>query len=647
MLQPTFDIINCGPRHRFVANEKLVHNSQKTNLQNLGRKSNLRRALIAPKGKLVYVADSSNIEARMNNWNAGQDDMVQLFHDGADVYSLFAGENIYHRPINKDNDPVERFVGKVAVLGLGYGMGKLKFRTTLATGAMGMEVLIDEPEAYGIVQAYRAKHHKIVQYWNACDIALAKMINPHCDEPFGHLHLLHNMIVLPNGMALQYPGLRANEDQHGGLNFEYHNGQFWKNTWGGTLCISKDTPVLTDVGLVKIQDISSAHKVWDGVEWVHHNGLVNKGSAQTIKAHSVWMTPEHEVLTTHGWKPAHESTQYRRAHCELPKSFKLPLGQKPKSRMEHPVPGLQPRVPNGWHRIQQTAKKASPQLLRVYAKVFHQHSKHNTRDEQAPGVRGVAQHVGPVPTAQPSSLQKLRSPWNFCLQTVAHVRALLGRYAGWVQAWVNTGSERQRWGVPAGQLPMGKLPGTSKQPPQQQNPQRKNGSPSITRNRHWGDNAPLPNNEQLAGRPASDSAERRQQVYDILDCGPRNRFTVIDENGYPLIVHNCENIIQALARIVLFEQMLDINDYVKQHDPEGRVVLNVHDEIIVCASDFGAVKTGKQIKNEQGKLVDEWVNASEAHEFYLGIEHLLRQPLDWCPDLPLDCEGGFDLSYSK
>ena len=99
----------------------------------------------------------------------------------------------------------------------------------------------------------------------------------------------------------------------------------------------------------------------------------------------------------------------------------------------------------------------------------------------------------------------------------------------------------------------------------------------------------------------------------------------------------CENLIQALSRIVLFEQMLDINDWTKQFDPEGRVCLNVHDEIITVASDFGARLSPD----------GHWVNDSEAREYYAGIEKILRTPLDWCPDLPLDCEGGFDHSYSK
>ena len=51
----------------------------KLNLQNLGRKSMLRRAIIAPKGYKVVAGDLSQIEARITACLAGQMDLVNLF----------------------------------------------------------------------------------------------------------------------------------------------------------------------------------------------------------------------------------------------------------------------------------------------------------------------------------------------------------------------------------------------------------------------------------------------------------------------------------------------------------------------------------------------------------------------------------------
>jgi hypothetical protein len=87
------------------------------NMQNLPsrdkRKKALKNAIVPPDGHFIVNCDSSQIEARVLAWWAGQDDVVQQFANGEDVYSTFATK-IYKRPISKA-DPVERFVGKTCV----------------------------------------------------------------------------------------------------------------------------------------------------------------------------------------------------------------------------------------------------------------------------------------------------------------------------------------------------------------------------------------------------------------------------------------------------------------------------------------------------------------------------------------------------
>lgn len=234
---PTYDILNCGPRHRFVANGKLVHNSEKLNLQNLGRGSELRKSLCAPDGQLVYVADSSNIEARMLAWMAGQDDLLEVFRSGADVYA-YTAQDIYNRPIDKKRDPHERFVGKVTALGLGYGMGWRKFRDTLAAGALGgPPVLMEDHEVQHIVNTFRSKRWAIKQYWQQAENAIVDMYMGNSRQ-WGALTIHKNCLVMPNGMALQYPGLRPIEPAEDGSTtggWEYWEGKFWKKLYGGAL----------------------------------------------------------------------------------------------------------------------------------------------------------------------------------------------------------------------------------------------------------------------------------------------------------------------------------------------------------------------------------------------------------------------------
>ena len=82
----------------------------KMNMQNLPRKSALKNAILAPDGYTLVDSDSSQIEARTLAWLAGQDDLVEAFEKGEDVYKKMASA-IYGKPefeISKD----ERFVGK-------------------------------------------------------------------------------------------------------------------------------------------------------------------------------------------------------------------------------------------------------------------------------------------------------------------------------------------------------------------------------------------------------------------------------------------------------------------------------------------------------------------------------------------------------
>lgn len=186
----------------------------KVNLQNLPSRGNttIRRALRAPKGYEIIACDSSQIEARTVAWLAGQEDLLQAFREGRDVYSEFATD-VYGRPITKA-DYTERFVGKTCILGLGYGMGAEKFRRTLALS----KIEIDEVEAERIVRLYRQKYYKIVQLWQLCGNALTGMVNGGTGMIAGKLTYDNTGIMLPNGLKITYPALRQT-----GSGFEYIN----------------------------------------------------------------------------------------------------------------------------------------------------------------------------------------------------------------------------------------------------------------------------------------------------------------------------------------------------------------------------------------------------------------------------------------
>ena len=206
------------------------------NFQNLPsrdkKKKALKNSVMAPPGHLVINCDSSQIEARILAWLAGQKDVTEQFRRGEDVYSVFASK-VYGRAISKA-DPVERFVGKTCILGLGYGTGAKKLQHTLKTQPPGAE--IDEDEAKRIVSVYRAENDKIPELWGECDRALHHLAdwpsqnNEYTIGQHGIVGITPHGIKLPNGLYIRYSNLRIHDSK-----FIYDSRKGVVNIWGGAM----------------------------------------------------------------------------------------------------------------------------------------------------------------------------------------------------------------------------------------------------------------------------------------------------------------------------------------------------------------------------------------------------------------------------
>lgn len=239
MLVPVYDILNCGLRKRFVANGKLVHNSDKVNFQNLPsrdkKKKALKNAVVAPEGHVVINCDSSQIEARVLAWLAGQDELVEAFAQGKDVYSIFASK-IYEREISKAN-PVERFVGKTCILGLGYGTGALKLQHTLKTSPPGAD--LTEEQCKDIVSLYRETNDKIIELWRDGDEVIKDLASWGNTKPYYYgkhdcLYISKEGVRLPNGLHIRYPELYLNTDENKSR-YMYKSRKGPVSMWGGSL----------------------------------------------------------------------------------------------------------------------------------------------------------------------------------------------------------------------------------------------------------------------------------------------------------------------------------------------------------------------------------------------------------------------------
>ena len=214
--------------------------TDKINFQNLPsrdvKKKALKKAIVPPDGYMVINSDSSQIEARVLPWLAGQDEVVKQFADGEDVYSVFATE-VYGRPISK-KDPTERFVGKTCILGLGYGTGALKLQHTLST-SQPVSVKLDEEECKRIVGVYRDKNDKVVDLWGEADRMLNQMLNGNIKKPiqFGKhacVYYDNDGIILPNNMRIRYTNIRR-EDIDGKSQIVYDSRKGAISIWGGAV----------------------------------------------------------------------------------------------------------------------------------------------------------------------------------------------------------------------------------------------------------------------------------------------------------------------------------------------------------------------------------------------------------------------------
>jgi DNA polymerase len=206
------------PLQYYAAHTGRWGGADKLNLQNLpARGANagkLKNAIRAPKGYVLIDSDSSQIEARMLAWLSGQDDLVEAFKNGEDVYKIMASA-IYA----KDESEItkeERFVGKTTILGAGYGMGAKKFGAQLKTFGMAIE----EGEAIRIINVYRQTYPSITGLWTQGKHTVEAMAKNQ-NTPFGNgcVEVHGDLgILLPNGLYQRYPNLRkikaADGDQY-------------------------------------------------------------------------------------------------------------------------------------------------------------------------------------------------------------------------------------------------------------------------------------------------------------------------------------------------------------------------------------------------------------------------------------------------
>jgi DNA polymerase I-like protein with 3'-5' exonuclease and polymerase domains len=207
--------------------------SDSVNLQNLPSRGpnagKLKKAILAPEGYVFIDADSSQIEARTLAWEAEQDDLVESFARGEDVYKIMAAA-IYGKT-EEEITKEERFVGKTTILGAGYGMGGPKFQAQLKT--FGTDLSTEE--CARIISVYRSRYSSIPQLWRDSQEALRCMVRGQTMKlgRNGLLTVDDKGILLPNGLYIYYNGIREVADNEGKRQFVYTTRTGPNKIYGG------------------------------------------------------------------------------------------------------------------------------------------------------------------------------------------------------------------------------------------------------------------------------------------------------------------------------------------------------------------------------------------------------------------------------
>lgn len=177
------------------------------NWQNFTRGSELRLSILAPEGYRLVIIDNAQIECRLVNWQAGQEDILDKFRNKEDIYSQLASM-FYGEHVDKLK-PEKRGTGKQIELSCGFRAGADSIKETAKRGTYGPPVLLTDEQALAARDLYRMTHPKVAELWRYGDkVVLPALLAGNQDFMWGPLRVCNQRIYAPNGAALDYTNLR-------------------------------------------------------------------------------------------------------------------------------------------------------------------------------------------------------------------------------------------------------------------------------------------------------------------------------------------------------------------------------------------------------------------------------------------------------
>ncbi len=235
----------------------------------LGR--NVRSLVCAHEGNTLIRIDLSQIECRVLHWLAGNERMLALFRAGEDPYVKLA-QKAFNKPVVKEGDP-ERDVGKAGELGLGFGMGHVRFIGQVKEQA-GID--INERFARHVVIVWRKENPEVLKLWSGYEVAAKTCVETGRTVRYGKVVFKREgsylTVTLPSGRQLFYYKPEFEQGKRG-PRFIYWGPNGPRHEWaGGLLTENVVQAVARDILVYAMQRVQSLG--WNIVMHVHDEMIV-------------------------------------------------------------------------------------------------------------------------------------------------------------------------------------------------------------------------------------------------------------------------------------------------------------------------------------------------------------------------------------
>lgn len=493
MKAQTYDILDAGPRNRFMVSGRIVHNCtgdgpQPTNFPKAGphvwrcqcgrhygeSRLGCPWCGAGPEGRIDYRGQPLEPGAKPNEWSP------EAMADAIEVVRL----------------------GDLATLEMFFGDAFL----TLAGCLRG--TFIAAPG-----------HDLVSSDWTAIEAVVLACL---AGEQW-RIDLFRQ-----GGKIYEASGAKVGRMQYEEvLEYKKRTGQHHPIRQVGKTCLTADTQVLTDSGVKPILAVRLTDRLWDGTQWVKHEGVLPQGTKRVINLDGVRMTPDHKINTGRSWKEARQLVSSEKIRYL---SYSHGLESLPSSALNSGRRGALKRF-----KSPAAVGRSRTRFFSAICCVGDQHGATLAPKRRRPA---FGKSIGGTPTLSPT-------PSTAKGSSTASQRRLVAAIGRAIPPGQITGAEGFRY-MSAGatvRKAAGRGFRTSCRFPAGMSP-----NSTWTESTRTGATSPgifalrrkrktrTTNGKSRTCRGSSTSFE---PVFDIVNAGPLRRFTILTDAG-PLIVSNCE-----------------------------------------------------------------------------------------------------------